>query len=448
MNNFIRKNTFLVGVLALSALGALALLVVAVMLHAEMSGYIQNTEDMAKKVRELRNQRPPAVRENIRKVQQNSEGYSQAAARLRLRFGQIYYPALAAFVKKLDPKTPEGETNKVEYLQRLFREFWEEAKKSQPRERAYLSFRNMGLEKKLWTAEKWVDGMKSFREMAGEVTEEKIDDRNVEDIFLSSLGLVRTVNDQALLDVYMRLLRVSMVELLAQNNVKLVGVYFNNTNLGIAPLTDNRAFQDFSRRAGAESENRRSSERSGGESASASSADLFPGIMRNWEIMSDLVRRIAESKVDSLEKLNLENLEGRRQDDFTIFRYEIIVRGKPEAVRKLLNHLQDAYRDNRIYVVRNFSIWKLEDQAQDLMDMDEGLLAVAKAETDGLLDGGEASREGAEGSSRTASREQAAPVQNFFKEQGAYGEVVTGRNQFCEATMVVDYVIYSANEIK
>ena len=53
MNNFIKKNTFLVGVLAMSALGVLALLVVAVMLHAEMSGYIQHTEDMAKKVRGL-----------------------------------------------------------------------------------------------------------------------------------------------------------------------------------------------------------------------------------------------------------------------------------------------------------------------------------------------------------------------------------------------------------
>jgi len=448
MNNFIRKNTFLAGVLALSALGIVALLVVAVMLHAEMSGYIQITADMAKKVQDLRNQRPPAVRDNIRKVQQNTDGYSQAAAKLRLRFGQIYHPALVAFAKKLDLKMPEGETDRVEYLQKLFREFWEEAKKSQPRERAYLSFRNMGIEKKLWSSAKWTESMKSFRELAGEATEEKIDERNVEDIFLSALGLVRTVNDQALLDVYKRDLRFAMADLLAKNNVKLVGVYLNNPNIGIAPLTDNRAFNDFSRRTGTESETRRSVERSGGESSSASSAEQFPGIMRSWEIMSDLVRRIAESKVESLEKLNLENLEGRRQDDFTIFRYEIIVRGTPDSIRKLLNNLQNAYRDNRIYVIRNFSIQKLEDQAQDLMDMDEGLLAVPQAETEGALDLGEPSREGADGSSRTAAQEKGAPAQSYFKETGNYGEVVTGRSQFCEADMVIDYVIYSAKEIK
>ena len=454
MNNFIKKNMFLVGFLALSALGAVALLVVAVMLHAEMSGYIRQTEDMAKKVRDLRNQRPPAVKENIEKVQKNSDGYGQAAAKLRLCFGQIFHPALTAFVKKLDLKLPEGETDQVEYLQKLFRNFWEETKKSHPRERAYLSFRNMGPQKQYWSQDKWDEAMKVFREHAEEVTEEKIDERNIEDIFLSALGLERTVNDQALLDVYMRFLRISMVDLLNKNNVKLVGVYFNNSNIGIAPLTDNRAFNDFSRRSGSgEGDSRREMQHSslagGGESGAATNADRIPGIMRNWEIMSDLVRRIAESKVDSLDKLNMDNLEGRRQDDFTIFRYEIVVQGTPEAIRKLLNKLTDAYRDNRVYVVRNFSIQKLEDQAQDLMDMEEGLLTVSTGAAESSPDLGDGSgRNSAEESSRTASTERIATAQNFFREKGVYGEVVTGRNPFCEADIVVDYVIYSAKEVK
>ena len=99
-------------------------------------------------------------------------------------------------------------------------------------------------------------------------------------------------------------------------------------------------------------------------------------------------------------------------------------------------------------MIRNFSIQKQEDQAQDLMDMDEGLLAVPKAETEGSLEIGETSREGSREGSRTAAREQSAPTQSYFKEQGGYGEVVTGRNQFCKAAMVIDYVIYSAKEIK
>lgn len=450
MNNFIRKNIFLVGFLTLSALGGLALLVVAVMLHVDMSGYIQKTEEMKNEVEKLQRDRPPAVRENIRKVQDNIDGYSTKAAELRLRFGQIYRSALEAFVKKLDLQMPAGETDRVDFLQRKFREFWDEKKNSLPRGRAYQSFKNMGIEKKYWTGPKWADAMKAFQEQVEEVSEEKVDGRNIEDVFLSALGLVRTANDKDRLDLYMANLRKGMVEQLTKNNVKLVGVYFNNTNLGIAQLPDSRAFNDDNnRREGGESEGRRSSEGGSGGDASLLDKTKYPGIMRNWEIMSDLVYRIAKSKVDSLEKLNMANLEGTRQGDFTVFRYEVVVHGTTGAVRKLLNNLLDAYEKNRVYVVRNVSFRKLEDQVQDLKDMEEGLLAAPRAETEGALELGDGpSQESAEESSRTAAPKEKAPVQSYFREQGVYGEVVAGRNQFCEAAIVVDYVIYSAKEIE
>ena len=444
MNRFIQKNMFLTGFLGLAALGILFLLVVSVMQHARMREYIRNTDEMRENVAALRRQKPPAVHENIELIQKDIDGYAKSAAELRPYFGHPFRPALEAFGEEL--KVPSAK------LIELFRSFWEKEKQTQsPRELTYRRFRadggRLGDGKALWTPESWDQALKIFEEKAQQATLEKIDAQNLEEIFLYSLGLERNLgNSPQRLSVFTRTLQGQMVDLLNEKKVELVGVYFNS--VGISPLKTDANFDDVgSRRDGSSSRSADNPSR-GSVAENAVAVDAAP-VIRNWEIMSDLVRRIADSGVKALEQLSFESQSGRRDGNFTVYRYEFTVRGTPQAIRSLLNALLEAYQENRVYVTRNFSIRKLEDQAQDLIDMAQGLLGAPKAESEGSLDlADDVSGGGRRGGGRTAAPEVQTQGAGYFREKGVYGEIVTGRSELCEAVIVVDYVIYSANELK
>ena len=448
MDRFIKKNMFLVGFLGLAGLGVMVLLVLSVFRHAEMRKYIRKTAEMRNSVNSLVRQKPPAVRENIVLIQQDIDGYAAKAEELRHYMGQPLQPALEAFAAKLNIPAAR--------LTQLFRDFWEREKQMQgPRELTYRRFRaslgkgHDGAGKALWDTDTWDEAMDAFIDKAQNATMEKIDERNQEEIFLSALGLARNLgNSPQRLDVFMRTMQGKIVDLLNEKKIQLLGVYFNS--IGISPLKTDADFNDM---GGRDSEGNKSGGRSSVQNdRMAANAGFSKGdgaspsaIIRNWEIMSDLARRIADSGVESLERLSYASPDGRQDGDCTYYRYEFMVHGTPQAIRKLLNGLEKAFGENRVYVVRNFSIRKLEDQVQDIIDMAQGLLVVPKSESEGSLELGGENPGPRSGRGRIAVKPQTA---NYFREQNIYGEIVSGRSGLCEANIVVDYVIYSANELK
>ncbi len=455
MDRFIKKNMFLVGVLGLSALGVLVLLVLSIVQHAEMRKHIRGTAEMRKTNETLMRQKPPAIFENIALIEKDIEGYSDAAEELKYYLGQPLRPALEAFADKLGV----AETK----LTAMFKEFWEREKQSQgPREQTYRRFRaTRGKlhdgDKELWTPDSWDEAMESFIEKAQTMMMEKIDERNTEEFFLSSLGLLRNLgNSQQRLDVFARTMQSQIVDLLSGKNVKMLGIYFTGT--GISPVKSDADFSDQgerSREAGVESARSGGSvsERMSNAEGNTQTAGIEPSdTIRNWEIMGDLAKRIAGAGgIESLERLSFGNLAGRQENGCTFYTYEFTVQGSQRSLRKLLNDLGMAYKENRVYVVRNFSLHKLEDQTQDLIDMAQGILSVPTAEKESSLELGDGDMPGAPlgGVERGRARRLPATL-NYFKEQipYIYGEIVTGRNDLCSATFVVDYVVYSANVLK
>lgn len=471
MERFIKKNLFLVGVLGLSALGVLVLLVLSVTQYIEMSKYISKTEDMRKQNENLMRQKPPAVQENIELVQKDIDGFTAKTNEFKAYFGHPLYPALKAFAAELGVTVPQ--------LQEKFRAFWDEEKQTQgPREQTYRRFRAIrGViregEKELWDMETWDSAMEVFVKAAQKTTMEEIDERNQEEIFLSSLGLPRNMGKSELrLDAFAKNMQNKVVDLLTdKHDISMMGVYFSQKDTAL--VKSNKDFVD-----GSDSRSGKDKMQMPGPSAmsSSSSRSGLPGldgnrddeveiqpadVIRNWEIISDLAVRICNAKLKSVEDISYSNLVGREDGGCHFYTYTLSVMGSEVAIREFLNQLNMAYKDNRVYVVRNLSISKQEDQVQDIIDVEQGILGNHGEETATLAARGDNMNMGMNMpvpanvalGARSMQKETSIHSSYFneeeeMKKSGNKAVCVAGRSNSCQATMTIDYVVYSADNLK
>ena len=341
-----------------------------------------------------------------------------------------------------NPQTPET-------LHRKMREFWEREKATEgPREQMYRKFRAEGgehreNERKFWTVEMWDAALEKFIPEAQKSTIEVIDERNLEEIFLSGLGLLRNMGKQQLrLEAFAREMQNKVVNMLAsRNDFSMLGVYFEAKNVPEVPT--NKAFVDLSgpRREAEKSSSVTQSSGAAGEGEAKVTAEPAD-VIRHWEIVADLAKRLLAAKVNSLEQLSYSNMTGRDANNCKFYTYTLGVGGSEKSIRELLNRLSAAYKENRVYVVRRFSMKKQEDQIQDIIDVAQGILSDKTEEASKLAVSGDSMNPG-EGEKKVI----VAPP-TYFKEEGKYPECVAGRSDKCYATIILDYVVYSGNILK
>ena len=150
-------------------------------------------------------------------------------------------------------------------------------------------------------------------------------------------------------------------------------------------------------------------------------------------------RRIVDAKVTTLEEISYSNLAGKADGDCKIYTYTLSVTGKEENVRKLLNNLNNAYKDHRVYVVRNLSLQKKEDQIQDIIDFEAGRIGKTSQLDNNMSISGDVNF------AQNNSDNKVAVEDNFFKEKYVEKECIAGRSGMISATMVLDYIVYNVN---
>ena len=536
MNRFIKKNLFLTGVMAFSALGIVILLILSGLQYIEMIKYSMATEKMIERKNALERQRPAAIRENITRLQQDIDGYTAAYESMKKYFGQTLHPALESFVAKLneatltnlyddlcevndefrkmlekshsdravaaeipkfirkylsDERSKFDEESKaaeakvkeltgkpgaqseltaarskaaayarlakyqienmqslsVSLLQEKFRQFWESEKASQgPREQTYRRFRARGGalrddEPKYWSMDAWDEALEVFVTEAQKTTMEKIDDRNREEVFLASLGLERNMGQsQARLDAFAREMQGKVVDLLTEaNDISMMGVYFT---AGMIPaLKTNKNFRDITEKRDKQ-QTVTASNTNSGTPQNASAAD----IIRHWEIVGDIAKRLVAVKINSLEEFSYINLQGRESGGCNYYTYTISVVGSMAKIRALLNNFANAYKDNRMYVVSRVTLKKQEDQVQDIIDVAQGILGDKGEEAAKLAVKAENTPENMDNGDQQQAKIIAQPT--YFKETGNYPECVAGRSDLCAVSIVLNYVVYNANILK
>ncbi len=107
------------------------------------------------------------------------------------------------------------------------------------------------------------------------------------------------------------------------------------------------------------------------EFASVPNDDEIPYIINYCRFLEDFFQRVAQSgieRIESYKKLN--GLKGFEDSNFLIFQYQIDVVTSLDSLRAFLNNLQEAYKDNRIYVVESLNISVMEDNANNLQPLE------------------------------------------------------------------------------
>jgi hypothetical protein len=153
----------------------------------------------------------------------------------------------------------------------------------------------------------------------------------------------------------------------------------------------------------------------------------IPLIIKHCIMLEDLINRVGNSglkQLDNVVKIN--GLFGEEEPKgYLRFRYSITVTGEMGALKKFINSLSESYKENRIYIVKDPAIERINDEAKKLIEPPKpGTPATAPG-----------------GPGQTAKDKDKL-------EETAPGEPVLGNVGTCKATIEFDYVTFIANELK
>ncbi len=450
MKRFIKDNLVLLIVLGAALLASLTLLVFAVIEHARMYDYFKQVETLRTQIGDLIKQHPAPVEGNIAPIQNEIKLYKDNTGNLSKYFGRLNKPALEAFAKTLGVKLPE-------FLEK-FRAAWES-----DTSRTALGGRYRFYNRFKMDYPKWDQAREAFRLEYQKVTAEPLNAANIDEVLLAALGVQRNMdNDPQKCMRYMWSMRSRMTELF---------------NEGIKVKREVEV-KDKEGKIKKEIKEETHATSVQGDAASFSfdyktlpTVENIPNIVRSWNVVGDLCRRLAGSGLDSVNTFVVRNIAGERLGNYIIYHYTIGVSGDLPVVRKFLRELNEAAaKENRVYVVRSVFLYSDGEGAQNIFRE-----RAAEAERLRLeLEGGGASRDAQapemmmpEPGMRRPGRgmgpadmggEKAAPVKTAaqlkeeqmklpYHQRRGYGATLFGGTQKCEAVIDLEYIALAAPEL-
>lgn len=381
---FIKKNLLLVIFLSLSLIISLVLIYMVVSKHSMMKRSFMEVEKNKEEIKRLIASKPAPVKENLTKISQDIKQFEQKLIEVQGVFGFPYKEALKAFAEALG-KT-EAELNKE------FCTFWKnEAKKGTTQHELlnkYLSKLNQ---------EKLPAAMEAFKAKLITETVEPIDESNINDILLVALGYPRTMSD-TMCKNHIYTIQTGLLKRLEKKSVLTTFITAQ------ADTTKQKFYFGFS-----EYESKMPLQ------------EEIPLIIKHCTMLEDLINRVANSGLKHLDNVvKVNGLFGEEDPKgYLRFRYSITVTGEMSTLKKFVNSLSESYKDNRIYIVKDPSIERINDEAKKLIEPQKAAAAAA----------GPASKE--------TKVEEIVP-----------GEPVLGNVSSCKATIEFDYVTFIANELK
>ena len=515
MNRFVKDNMVLFIIMGSTVLGALILLTFAVLGHARMYSYYSEAEQLRSQIEELIKQKPAPVQGNEAPIREETQFYKQKTAELLPRFGQIKGDALNAFIytllmKKIDPaqknqkiaadewKTKADrrklEENKQKFLE-TFRAAWaadEDRKAQGGRQRFYQSFARGRTPEHNWAAdlklteaqreEQWKLAMAAFREEYQKLTVEIVDENNQDDILMSVLGVPRNFsgNSEQCLQFFMVPMLARVQELCANPPPKPGEKAPVKTP---APNKDEKNDKDA---AANKMELLNDAPyfgfkniyvpRDRNNPAASMPPEQIADVVKNWEVIGNLVLRMLNEGITSLNSFTIRNLAGEKVGRYVVYHYTFSVTGEIARIRALAQNLNAAAKENRMYIIRSIFLYADRDGAQEIFLERQQAVLEKRQE----LESGKENQQQQEGAPtepdqpRSRRRRGAAmdmppdpmmggeqPVEKvktpaqiraeemkkpYYKRMG-YGRTLFGGSQNCEAVFDVEYVYLAEPEL-
>ena len=396
--DFVKKNVVLVIVLAITFMICAALLFLVFQKHGELNKSMKQVVDIREEISTLIKQSPAPIKENLDRINDDTRIMKEKAEEINRVFGQPYRFALQAF-------SAEFGMSEDEFIAK-FRDFWgKEARKGSNRYQLLFKFK-----KDIDTA-KWVKCMDAFMKTAQKETVEPLDDTNAEDLLLASLGLPRVMSNMNC--------KTYMISKMQPNLLKTL----EETPGVMCAEVAKFSFEEFDNRMPLE--------------------ENIPYILRHWTVIDDLVKRIKASGLSSFDNLTKMNgLNGEIDKEFLKFRYSITVTGSQDSIRALVNSMIDAYKSNRVYIIKNISLEKILNEVKEITDVKEGRTARGPYLPPGIAREGQPAA--VPGTEQPVVEEENLPLEK----RSDYGIILFGNDKNIKAVIEFEYVIYIANEYR
>ena len=363
-----KTNRFLIIACALTLIVSLLLGLLISQMNSHKSLANQDLTDLQRKIQRLNYYRPSPTKKNIEKIKEDIKYVENETLKLEEFFGAVYYKALNTFIAKLGQTPASNDSEKVKEqvaktkpsetesdleeingslgsaetkLKRKFMSSWKsfikplikkQKKAGELEDLTATEILDKFRKAKHYPEDKFNDAKTAFAEVYKQNTLEKVTKNNIDDYIVAALGLplnlTRISCKKFVNDIQKRLEKeLKEAKLLSQSESLVL-------------------FNEF---------------------ATIPREDQIPYVVRYCRLYEDLFSRLLKSNVDTLvsyRKLN--GLRGTKNGDFLVLKYEIRVIASQNSARKFLNYLQDAYKDNRIYVINSISLRNISSNMDNL----------------------------------------------------------------------------------
>ena len=421
---FIKKNIFMIIFMSVALVIVIALVIMVLSEHGSMKEYDSKKTELLKKINVILKQKYKPVKVNIIRIKSDISGYNKEIKKIQSKFGHPYSWALESFADKLGIDLNEFKAK--------FGEFWESQKGLATRDLIFRRYKVRQFSEDFPKYKSnWDEAMSAFMQEAQKATVEEISSTNVDGIFLAAVGKGRRFSDDpGRCQAFMQRMRFSMIDYFAKKEVLCATTDFS--------------FDD-------------SKEPLDGD---------IERIARAWEIISDLGKRIADAKVNpkkdalKLVSFSKRGLDGETDGDYTLYRFTFTVDGDLNTIRRVIQKLYEAYKENRVYALRNITLTRTVDNVEKIIEdsdkikeelnYDAGAKEDKAPEAKGKvrLDG---KRFASSSKPKNALASQASLKKKLIKKEKkkilgpkdrGYAKVIVGKRNIISAELEVDYIVF------
>ena len=323
----ILKKNIIMSVVILSCLIISSVLLFLVLRKTkEIRAYQDILSTNKTKIEDVRKQLTPSnpgpIKENVDAIKADSVKIKKKLDEVQLFFGKPYRKALQAFIAELGEKEMD-----------VYEKWRENIKK--------------GLKKKLSVTQALAENFKEyepekldaakavFKEVLRNESIEYSKDKpfdNIDEYILESLGFNRDISSEDCTR-YIEHMNSNLKKLLNPQN----GVNSIATPPKFSPTVYANALPNKSQ---------------------------IPHIIKHYKLKEDLICRLKKANITNLESMDRTGaIDGIvDKNGYLYFNYKMTVKGSLSSIRELVNQMQDAYKDNRVYVIKNLSLLKDYDE--------------------------------------------------------------------------------------
>lgn len=425
MNRFIKDNIILVISIGATCLVALGLLIYGIIEWVRISDLMEETDSLRNKIVTLNKAKPAPVDGNKQPIKDDTEAYKKLFYQITPEFDSPLRKSRDAFLRVLYDLKADAD---IEEAARKFLDTYNERVMSAPNPTA----QRMQWDKLRGELKNWEKAAEAFREVAVKSGIEKEQlDVYINDIVLAELGIPRRMNeDSNELQRFLLNSRTFLRERLGER-------FAANDNFGIVPPGNGFAKSDY------------------------------PLIARHMWIISDIVSKIADSKIESFNGIFIRGAAGENmnssfseENGCRISHYTFEVNGSLESIRNMAAKFDNARQDKRFYIVRSVFLYGpdaenivirsiLKPEIKDVTSEDQ-----PSEQNTGLFGGSRRARLARAKQMETEQREEEKKKQQdataeilrereknlAVHERHGYGEVKLGDVSSFKAVFDIDYI--------